>query len=159
MRTDAAKPATTTKSRPRDSQLTKARILDCARDEFAAHGYDGARVERIVKAAEVNISLAYQYFGSKEKLFIAVMEQAYTLMRASHREFDVRDLPPEKAMEFLTRWTFRIFIEHPEIISLLNSENVHHGKHTEGEYHAWQERDTHRDGDTQTDDETPPPVR
>lgn len=115
--------------RPRDSVKTKAHILDCALAEFATHGYDGARIERIVKAAGINISLAYQYFGSKENLFIAVMEQAYDLMRASHRDFDVRDLEPARAMESLIRWTFRIFIEHPEIISLLNSENVHRGKH------------------------------
>lgn len=117
------------KARPRDSTKTKAHILDCALAEFASHGYDGARIERIVKAANVNISLAYQYYGSKENLFIAVMEQAYDLMRASHRDIDVRDLAPEKAMDSLIRWTFRIFIEHPEIISLLNSENVHRGKH------------------------------
>lgn len=115
--------------RPRDSVKTKAHILGCALAEFATHGYDGARIERIVKAADINISLAYQYFGSKENLFIAVMEQAYDLMRASHRDFDVRDLAPAQAMESLIRWTFRIFVEHPEIISLLNSENVHRGKH------------------------------
>ncbi|MET0542712.1 MAG: TetR family transcriptional regulator [Variovorax sp.] len=118
-----------TAPRPRDAIRTKARILECAFDEFARHGYDGARVDRIVKTAGVNISLVYQYFGSKEKIFIAVMEQAYDLMRASHRDFDVRDLEPEAAMESLLRRTFHIFIDHPELISLLNSENVHSGRH------------------------------
>lgn len=119
----------TAKPKLRDSAKTKARILECALAEFASHGYDGARIERIVSATEVNISLIYQYFGSKENLFIAVMEQAYDVMRASHRDFDVRHLAPREAMESLIRWTFRIFIDHPELISLLTSENVYRGKH------------------------------
>ena len=93
------------------------------------HGYAGARIEAIVGAAGVNISLLYQYFESKEKLFIAVMEGAYGLVRASHRELDVREQPPLQAMEALIRRTFRIFVEHPRIIGLLNSENVHRGRH------------------------------
>lgn len=115
--------------RPRDASASKNRILECATDEFAEHGYAGARIEAIVKAAGVNISLLYQYFESKERLFIAVMEQAYGVMRASHRDIDVRGLEPADAMESLIRWTFRIFVEHPRIIGLLNSENVHRGRH------------------------------
>ena len=118
-------------AKPRDSALTKIRILECATREFSEHGYAGARIEAIVRAADVNISLLYQYFESKEKLFIAVMEGAYALMRASHRDFDVRDKEPIEAMESLTRWTFRIFVDHPEIIGLLNSENVSRGRHIE----------------------------
>ena len=58
-------------ARPRDAAATKATILDCAVREFAERGYDGARMERIVDTAGVNVSLAYQYFGSKEQMFIA----------------------------------------------------------------------------------------
>jgi|APCry1669189241_1035207.scaffolds.fasta_scaffold14401_1 TetR/AcrR family transcriptional regulator len=113
----------------RDATKTKARILQFGFIEFASHGFDGARMDRIVKAAEVNISLVYQYFGSKENLYIAVMEQAYDIMRASHRDFDVQHLAPKEAMESLIRWTFRIFVNQPELISLLNSENDYRGKH------------------------------
>lgn len=126
------------KPRSRDSAKTKARILECALAEFTAHGYDGARIERIVKSAQINISLVYQYFGSKENIFIAVMEQAYDVMRAAHRDFDVRHLAPREAMESLVRWTFRIFVDRPELISLLNSENVHRGRHIEKSHHIKQ---------------------
>ncbi|MCE9657330.1 MAG: TetR family transcriptional regulator [Burkholderiales bacterium] len=122
----ASKPAA---SKPRDAAQTKLRILECATTEFADHGYAGARIESIVGAAGVNISLLYQYFESKEKLFIAVMEGAYGLVRESHHELDVRDQAPAQAMEALIRRTFRIFVEHPRIIGLLNSENVHRGRH------------------------------
>lgn len=116
-------------AKPRDAALTKARLLACATEEFAVHGYAGARIDAIVKAAGVNISLLYQYFGSKEKLFIAVMEGAYGLVRARHRDLDVREHAPREAMESLIRRTFRIFVENPHVIGLLNSENVHGGRH------------------------------
>ena len=116
-------------ARPRDAAATKATILECAVREFAERGYDGARIERIVDAAGVNVSLAYQYFGSKEQMFIAVMEHIYGLMRTHHHDIEVRGLDPLAAMERLVRNTFRIFVKHPEIIGLLNSENVHRGKH------------------------------
>ncbi len=54
---------------------TKTRILDAALDEFSAHGVAGARVDRIAAAAGCNKNLLYVYFGSKENLFMAVLEQ------------------------------------------------------------------------------------
>ena len=124
-----AKPRAPRSARPRDAAATKATILDCALREFAERGYDGARIERIVDAAGVNVSLAYQYFGSKEQMFIAVMEHIYGVMRTHHGDIEVRGLDPVAAMERLVRNTFRVFVKHPEIIGLLNSENVHRGKH------------------------------
>lgn len=125
----ARAPAKAVAGKPRDAAQTKLRILECATSEFADHGYAGARIESIVGAAGVNISLLYQYFESKEKLFIAVMEGAYGLVREQHHELDVRDQPPLQAMEALIRRTFRIFVEHPRVIGLLNSENVNRGRH------------------------------
>ena len=126
----AAKPKQpAVKRRARDSVATKAIILKHALTEFADKGFDGARIESIVKAAGVNVSLAYQYFGNKSDLFLAVMEQAYATMRTNHRDIDIRDREPVQAMEALVRSTFRIFVNYPEIIGLLNSENVHRAKH------------------------------
>lgn len=54
---------------------TKARILAAALGEFSAHGVAGARVDRIAASAGCNKNLLYVYFGSKEELFTAVLEQ------------------------------------------------------------------------------------
>jgi AcrR family transcriptional regulator len=54
---------------------TRARILDAALVEFSTHGVAGARVDRISAAAGCNKNLLYVYFGSKEKLFLTVLEQ------------------------------------------------------------------------------------
>ena len=63
-----------TKTRTRDAEATKARILDAASAEFAEHGIAGARVDRIAAAADANKSLIYAYFGNKDGLFDAVFE-------------------------------------------------------------------------------------
>ena len=60
---------------PRDTSSTRAALLAAARAEFAAHGIAGARVDRIAAAAGVNKERIYGHFGSKEKLFDAVMEE------------------------------------------------------------------------------------
>jgi AcrR family transcriptional regulator len=59
---------------PRDAEATKARLLLAARDEFAAVGIAGARVDRIAAAASSNKAQIYHYFGSKEGLFDAVFD-------------------------------------------------------------------------------------
>jgi AcrR family transcriptional regulator len=46
----------------------RERILAAAEAEFAAHGFPGARVERIAAAASVNKQLLFHYFGSKAGL-------------------------------------------------------------------------------------------
>ncbi|MFC9734587.1 TetR family transcriptional regulator [Streptomyces roseolus] len=60
------------------ADATKARILQAATDEFAAHGIAGARVDRIAKAAAANKNLIYVYFCSKDRLFDTVFETHVT---------------------------------------------------------------------------------
>lgn len=60
----------------RNAEATRARILDAAMDEFAAHGVAGARVDRIAAKAGCNKNLIYIYFESKEKLFTTVMRDS-----------------------------------------------------------------------------------
>ena len=106
------------KSPPRDAAAARARILRAATREFAQKGYDGARVGSIADRARCNINLVYHYFGNKERLFIAVMEQAYAIIRSRHRDMELRGAPPEEAMRGLIAATFRMFIEFPEAIGL-----------------------------------------
>jgi AcrR family transcriptional regulator len=60
--------------RTRDSTAAKARLLQAATDEFAAHGIAGARIDRIGAAAGVNKAQIYTYFGDKDQLFDIVMD-------------------------------------------------------------------------------------
>lgn len=113
----------------RDPARTRERILAHATDEFARHGYGGARVDRIVQRAGISKNLLYHHFSGKEELFVGVMEMNYELMRRHHHDLRIADLDPVEAMEKLVRYTFQHFIEYPEIISLLNTENLYKAKH------------------------------
>jgi TetR/AcrR family transcriptional regulator len=123
-----ALPAAATPRR-RDAERSRGAILGAATAIFSAKGYEGARIEAIVQAAGVNTNLLYHYYGSKERLFIAVMEEAYLTIRAHHRELEIEHLGPVAAMAELVRATFRLFVRHPHIIGLLNAENLHQARH------------------------------
>jgi len=59
----------------RNPERTRARILSAARREFAAKGIAGARVDAIARRAGVNKRMLYHYFGSKDGLFVAVLQR------------------------------------------------------------------------------------
>lgn len=100
-------------------------ILDAARREFTARGYDGARMDHIVARADVSKNLAYHYFGSKAGLFTAVIEDVYKRVMASFDVAAIARMDPVDAVEHVVRSVHRAFIDHPEVFPLLNSENLH----------------------------------
>jgi TetR/AcrR family transcriptional regulator len=75
--------------RQRDAERSRQALLDAALDEFASHGYAGARVADIARRAGVNKQLINYYFGSKEGLYLAV-QQAWLDREA---DFATPDLP------------------------------------------------------------------
>jgi AcrR family transcriptional regulator len=126
-----AKPKTVkvTEPRSRDADRSQLAILLAARDEFAQHGLGGARVDRIAERADVNKRLIYYYFKSKDELFLAVLENAYADIRDAETELHLRDMDPAQALRRLTEFTWDYYIAHPEFLTLLNSENLHQGRH------------------------------
>lgn len=63
-----------TTPRPRDAEATKALLLGAATEEFAEYGLAGARIDRIADKAGANKRLIYVYFGDKDRLFDAVID-------------------------------------------------------------------------------------
>ena len=116
----------------RDPDGARRRILEAATAEFAAHGLAGARVAAIAERAGVNKRMLYHYYGDKESLFVAVLEAAYAAIRERERALDLQDLPPAEAMRRLVETTWDHYVERPEFITLLNSENLHRARHIRG---------------------------
>ena len=58
-----------------DSEQTKEKIINAARLEFAANGYDGASITSIARNVGIAPSAIYHYFQSKEKLYTEVFKQ------------------------------------------------------------------------------------
>lgn len=117
------------KVRKRNAERTRAELLDIATEEFSEKGFAGARVDEIVRRAGVTKNVLYHYFEGKEKLFVEVMELAYARMRGRQNEWSFVDLEPEEAIAKLTKYTFEHFRDEPQIIRLLNSENLYKAKH------------------------------
>ena len=104
-------------------------MLAAATREFAEHGMGGARIELIAKRARVNKQLIYYYFGSKEALYIAVLEGAYARLRTSEAALDVDALDPIEGITELALFNWRYHCQHPELISLVRTENLHKAKY------------------------------
>jgi AcrR family transcriptional regulator len=115
--------------RQRDPERTRNEILEIATREFAKHGYAGARVDDMAALMRTTKRMIYYYFGSKEQLFIAVLERAYTAIRRAEQEVDVEGLDPASALRRLAELTFDHQDSHPEFIRLVSIENIHRAEH------------------------------
>lgn len=121
-----------TKPRIRDADATRARILEAAKSEFARLGLGGARVDEIADKAAANKRMIYHYFGSKEALFTAVLEEAWLDIRNAEQALELEHLPPREALVALVEFTWRYYLDNPEFIRLVNSENLHEARHITG---------------------------
>ncbi|MGQ3073201.1 MAG: TetR/AcrR family transcriptional regulator [Ferrovibrionaceae bacterium] len=113
----------------RDPEASRRALLQAAVTEFAEKGLAGARVDEIARRAGVNKQLVYHYFGNKDDLFRAALEQVYSEIRAREKALALADLPPAAAMERLVGFSFDYLAEHPEFIALLNDENRYGAAH------------------------------
>ena len=113
----------------RDPGRTRLRILEAATTEFAHHGLGGARVDRIAERSGANKRMLYYYFGSKEALFLAALEASYARIRSAEKHLDLEHRDPREALRRLVEFTWKYYLDHPEFMTLLNSENLHKGRH------------------------------
>ena len=74
----------TPRTRLRDPDRTKARIFQAAADEFAARGFDGARMDKIAELAGINKRMIYVYWGDKQELYREILRQK---VQAMHEVF------------------------------------------------------------------------
>ena len=112
----------------RDPQATRQRILVAATAEFSRHGFSGGRVDRISRAARSFDRMLYYYFRDKAGLFRAVLESTYERLWRAEEKLNLAGVAPEAGMRSLVAFTWNYYVEHPEFIRLLNSENLQRGR-------------------------------
>ncbi|WP_046866863.1 TetR/AcrR family transcriptional regulator [Microvirga massiliensis] len=116
----------------RNPEGSRRALLEAAIAEFASKGRAGARVDEIARRAGVNKQLVYHYFGNKDDLFRAALEEVYGQIRTRERALNLAKLPPTKAMERLVTFSFDYLLHHPEFIALLSDENRYGAFHLNG---------------------------
>ena len=115
--------------RTNDPQGTRRNIVEVATREFADKGYSGARVDAIAERTRTSKRMIYYYFGSKEGLYLAVLDEAYSGIRRAEATLDLDTLPPEAALRTIVGFTFDYYNKHPEFVRLVMNENIMDGAH------------------------------
>ena len=121
--------ADTAQARTHDPERTRADIIEVATREFSDKGLAGARIDLIAQAMRTSKRMIYYYFGSKEGLYVAVLEAAYSRMRSIESGLHLEDLAPEDALRKLVGFTVDYQLAHPEFIRLVMNENMHRGQY------------------------------
>jgi len=126
-RAPSARSAAKEPTRTNDPERTMANILDVALKEFAEKGLDGARIDEIAAATQTSKRMIYYYFGSKEGLYLAVLEASYAAMRSTEAELHLDDLAPEVALRRLVEYTFDHHRSSEPYIRVVMAENMQRG--------------------------------
>lgn len=113
----------------RDPERTRRNLLDAAYREFSTSGYHGASIDKISKRAGASKQMLFHHFGSKENMYLTVLERAYEAARAHDLELDVDGMEPKAAMRMLVGASFDYLRDHRDFVSLLADENINKGKH------------------------------
>ncbi len=112
-----------------DAEASMSDILRVATAEFADKGLSGARIDEIAAATRTSKRMIYYHFGSKEGLYLAVLEAAYGRIRAIEAKLQLDDLPPEDALRKLVSFTFDYQHDNEDFIRLVMTENIHRGEY------------------------------
>jgi len=111
------------------AERTREDILEVATAEFAAHGYAGARVDEIAARTRTTKRMIYYHFGSKQGLYLTVLERVYAQIRRVERGLQVDELSPDEALRRLAEATYEHHTTHEAFIQLVSIENIHRAEH------------------------------
>src|SRR6187401_1218742 len=115
--------------KPKAPEANRVRILAAAADEFASRGFKGASMDAIAARTDTTRALINYYFGSKEKLYLAVLERVYVEIREAERLIDLDHLPPVEAIRCIVEFTYDYYVKHDDFVRLVIAENQAKGRH------------------------------
>jgi AcrR family transcriptional regulator len=116
------------RSRRRDPEAVRQDILAVARAEFVENGLSGARVDEIAARTATSKRMIYYYYGDKEGLYLAVLEECYRRVREAELGLDHEIIPPVEAMRRLAGLAFDYHAANPDFVRLVMVENIHHAR-------------------------------
>ena len=115
--------------KPKAPEANRARIVKAAIDEFASRGFKGASMDAIAARTHTTRALINYYFGSKEQVYLAVLEQVYTEIRHAESFLELEHLAPVDAIRRVVEFTFDYYLSHQYFVRIVVAENQARGRH------------------------------
>jgi AcrR family transcriptional regulator len=112
-----------------EEEGTRDKVLNAALQEFSRHGLSGARIDTIALESGSNKGMIYYYFGSKEDLYVAALEESYRRFRQIEGDVQLDSLAPLDALRQLAGASFDYHAAHPDYIRMVMSENINQGEY------------------------------
>jgi TetR/AcrR family transcriptional regulator len=125
-----------------EQELNRSALLAAATAEFASHGLKGASLENIARAAGITRAMIYYYFGGREGLYVAALEEAYRGINEAEMALDVDRLAPHDAMRRLIGFRIDFYAQNPTFVTLVAVENQLEGAYLR-ESEVVRDRGTH----------------
>jgi AcrR family transcriptional regulator len=117
------------KTRSNNPARTMSDIIAVATAEFADKGLSGGRIDAIAQQTATSKRMIYYYFGSKEGLYIAVLEDAYRRVRSLEASLHVDGIAPVEALRKLVSFSVDYHMTNPDFVRLIMNENIHYGEY------------------------------
>jgi AcrR family transcriptional regulator len=115
--------------KPKAPEANRARIVKAAIDEFASRGFKGASMDAIAARTHTTRALINYYFGGKEQLYLAVLEQVYAEIRRAEGSLELEHLAPVAAIRRIVESTFDYYLSHQYFVRIVVAENQAKGRH------------------------------
>lgn len=113
----------------RDPDAARGDIVRVAIREFADKGLAGARIDEIASKTRTSKRMIYYYFGSKEQLYVAALEEIYATLRMAEASLALDDMSPVEALRSLTAETYDFKERYPDFVRLVMAENINKGRY------------------------------
>jgi len=111
------------------SDITKQKIMEAAEAAFSQKGLYGARVDEICAEAGVNKRMIYAYYGSKEQLYIAVLDTVYARLAEREKELLDQEMDCIEAVKRIIRHSFEFLSENPTFVKMVMWENLNEAEY------------------------------
>ena len=115
--------------KPKAPEANRANIVAAAIAEFASRGFKGASMDQIAARTNTTRGLINYYFGSKEKLYLAVLERVYAEIRDAEKELELEHLSPMDALRRIVEFTYDYYVGHEYFVRIVVAENQARGVH------------------------------
>jgi AcrR family transcriptional regulator len=104
--------------REREREAVRAKILDAARELFAAHGYEAVTMRKIAERIDYTATALYTHFADKESLLRAVCDEDFRALRSAFER--IARLPdPVERLRRIGQAYVGFALEHPNHYRLL----------------------------------------